>query len=73
MKNQTHVYAIIRQDNFLSCLDGEYRFTIKEIVLSQEAADQEVERLNSLVKDKNIKYGWQLTRMKSDCLNKDYE
>lgn len=65
MKNQTHVYAVIRLDNFLPP-DSEFRFTVKEIVLSKELAIKEVERLNLLVKDKDIQYIWQLTRMKSN-------
>jgi hypothetical protein len=65
MARQTHhAYAVIRFDAFL----GEdvaipQRITVKEVLTSQEAAEQEVARLNELNADKGCVYFWQMTRV----------
>ncbi len=64
MKNCKYVYAIIRIDNY-QLDDLKNFFTVKEIVFSIEEAKSEVERLNNLHPNKDVKYYWQTTRMKN--------
>jgi hypothetical protein len=58
------VYAVLRFDLFLADTSPlESLVTVKEIVGTQEEAEQEVERLNALVKDGGARYAWQATRL----------
>lgn len=67
-------YAVVRVDRFRGeattpqendgpgiDLDG-YSVTVKEVVLTAEAAKAEAERLNALNATKNCRYYWQGTR-----------
>lgn len=56
------LYAVIRIDDFQT--DDESRFTVKEIVLSEEEAVSEVDRLNQLNSPKGCRYFWQYTRLR---------
>ena len=71
-KHET-VFAVVRRDHHpghehdpdsssppLIC-GGEYWYTVKEVVLSAEEAQREVDRLNLLNKDKNCRYFWEGT------------
>jgi hypothetical protein len=40
--------------------------TVKEVLLSQERAEVEVERLNKLNSEKGCRYFWQYTRLVSE-------
>jgi len=63
MKNVRHVFAVVRIDQFLTDVSPpENTITVKEIVLTQEEAEEEVQRLNKLNCDKNCLYFWQKTR-----------
>ncbi|KNY25482.1 hypothetical protein [Pseudobacteroides cellulosolvens] len=64
MKGATHVYAIIRIDKFID--DYKNAVTVKEVVLSLEDAEKEVERLNRINSDKDCLYFWQTTRLISN-------
>lgn len=71
----TRAYAVVRRDHFPghtydpdsssppAICGGEYSFTVKEIVLTEEVAIQEVERLNSLANSKETRYFWSGTRL----------
>ena len=57
-------YAIVRIDEFQSDdVSPEHKITVKRIVWSQEVAEAEVERLNSLNQEKGCRYFWQYTRV----------
>jgi hypothetical protein len=56
-----HVYAIVRCDR--NGQSSEDRFTVTEIVRTQDTAESEVKRLNELNADKNCTYSWQITRL----------
>lgn len=58
------VYAVIRQDIWRDMNRAmiEEVITIKEVVMTQEIAEQEVARLNKLNEGKGAKYWWQYTR-----------
>jgi hypothetical protein len=70
----TPVYAVIRLDHDLRDLSSSggatpqasVIFTVKEVLLSQERAEAEVERLNKLNSEKGCRYFWQYTRLVSD-------
>jgi hypothetical protein len=56
------VYAVVRIDSDMR--RDEDRFTVKEIVASEEDAVAEVERLNALrANDATVRYLWQATRL----------
>jgi hypothetical protein len=56
------VYAVVRIDSDMR--RDEDRFTVKEIVASEEDAVAEVERLNALrANDATVHYLWQATRL----------
>ena len=66
MRNQEHVFAVIRVDEFHSAdTPIEHRVTVKEIVESQAIAEREVERLMRVNADKRCRYYWQVTRFVS--------
>lgn len=57
-------YAIIRVDEFQGEeITSENRITVKRVVWSEEVAQAEVERLNSLNQHKGCRYFWQHTRV----------
>jgi hypothetical protein len=74
----TQAYAIVRRDHLPghthdpddssppSICGGEYSFAVKEVVLSEDVAIQEVERLNALADRKETRYFWSGTRLFSD-------
>lgn len=66
-KEREGVFAILRYDGFHG-LDArpELTVTVKEIVRSQELAEAEVARLNTLNAEKNVLYWWQYTRLFPD-------
>lgn len=59
-------YAIIRVDHYLETTDINTLYTVKKIVKSIERAEEEVQRLNDLNKDKKCKYFFQYTRIERD-------
>jgi hypothetical protein len=46
--------------------------TVKEIVLTKEEAQREVDRLNGLNRNKQSTYFWQLTRLVSDSPSREH-
>lgn len=64
-----HVYAIVRVDRYSA--DAVPTITVKQIVWSQEAAEQEVERLNVLNRPKGAGYFWQVTRLERRVAGRD--
>jgi hypothetical protein len=59
-----HVFAVVRLDGFLTDLEPlKNAVTVKEIVLTKEEAEIEVQRLNTLNRDKERIYFWQMTRL----------
>jgi urease accessory protein UreE len=58
-----HVFAIIRLDTFQEGASVEEKMTIPKVVLTQETAEKEVERLNELNGSKGAFYFWQMTRL----------
>jgi hypothetical protein len=63
-KAKTHVYAIIRVDEFYDqATPIENKITVKAVVRSIEDAKAEVARLNTLNESKGAKYFWQTTRL----------
>jgi hypothetical protein len=71
MRNQKHVYAVIRIDEYFEDTDMEKRITVKEIVETIDEADEEVKRLMKLNAEKGCKYFWQTTRMKLRRIEED--
>lgn len=66
-KGCKQIYAIVRIDEFISIeVDLSDRITIKKIVLTEEIACREVERLNNINKSKGCLYFWQITRISLD-------
>jgi hypothetical protein len=62
-KTKMHVFAVIRFDSFLADLKpAANAITVKEVVTTQEDAEREVQRLNSLNRGKGCQYVWQKTR-----------
>ncbi len=59
MRAKIQVYAVVRIDEYSSIRDS---ITVKEILPTMEQAEQEVERLNRLKRDKGSFYFWQATR-----------
>jgi len=58
-----HVFAIVRVDEFQSAdVPWGNRITVKEIVMTEQEARREVERLNGINKQKGGVYFWQVTR-----------
>jgi hypothetical protein len=55
------VFAIIRWDKDIS--NPQDAFTVKEIIINENNANEEVIRLNKINKDKNAIYYWQATRL----------
>lgn len=74
----TQAYAIVRRDHFPghefnpddssppSTSGGEYAYTVKEVVLDEDVAIREVERLNALRGNAEVRYFWQGTRLFSE-------
>ncbi len=60
-----HVFAIVRVDTFQEEAPLEEKIAITKVVSTQEAAEQEVKRLNELNGPKGCLYFWQITRMGS--------
>jgi hypothetical protein len=58
-----HAYAILRLDDPSGQDVSESDVTVRKVVWSQEAAESEVSRLNSLNADKGARYFWQITRI----------
>ena len=73
-KPSTPAYAVIRLDHQLRNLsssggatpEASVIVTVKEVLLSQERAEAEVERLNKLNSEKGCRYFWQYTRLVSE-------
>ena len=71
MKNQKHLFAIIRFDKYkledkeISDIDAIINaVTVKQVVTDLEEAEKEVKRLNELNGHKDCLYYWQTTRQK---------
>lgn len=63
-KAREEVFAILRWDGYHgAAASPDVLVTVKEIVRSQELAEAEVARLNSLNEDKDLLYWWQTTRL----------
>jgi hypothetical protein len=70
----TPAFAVIRLDYDLRDLSSSggatpqasMTVTVKEVLLSQERAEVEVERLNKLNSEKGCRYFWQYTRLVSE-------
>lgn len=70
----TPVYAVIRLDYSMADLStigpstpqASVIVTVKEIVMTPEAAEAEVERLNKVNAEKSCRYFWQHTRLVSE-------
>ena len=56
-----HVFAVVRYDG--ADQDSVQDFTITKVLVSSEAAQAEVERLNALHAGTNQRYSWQQTRL----------
>jgi len=66
-KAKTHVYAIVRIDEFYDqSTPIENKITVKEVVRSLQEAEAEVARLNTLNESRGAKYFWQTTRLIED-------
>ena len=76
-KAWVEAYAVVRRDRFrgheydpdessppMVC-GGEFSYTVKEVVLTREVAEREVERLNRQSRD-DTRYFWQYTRLFRD-------
>ena len=62
-KTLRRAFAIVRFDKFLGDISPPpIAITVKKVVLTQEAAESEVCRLNTLNRDKSCLYFWQRTR-----------
>jgi hypothetical protein len=58
-----HMYAVVRVDKFLADVSPPANtITVKEVVLTQEEAENEVRRLSATNSDKDCLYFWQKTR-----------
>ena len=67
MKNQIHLYAVVRVDlESLGTGKPDAGITVKEVVWSQAKAEAEVERLQEINKNKGCIYFWQTTRMRTE-------
>ena len=67
-KAKTHVYAIVRVDEFDDqSTPIESKITVKEVVRSLEEAKAEVARLTMLNESRGAKYFWQTTRLIEDA------
>jgi hypothetical protein len=63
-RTKQHVFAVVRVDEFHTPdVPWNIRVTVKEIVMSEQEARLEVQRLNDLKKDKRCIYFWQVTRL----------
>ena len=63
-KNLKPVYAILRADLYLrSTTDLEQIITVKEVVRDLPTARREVDRLNALSKDGDVRYWYVHTRL----------
>jgi hypothetical protein len=64
-KEREEVYAILRFDAFhaSAATRPEDTVTVKEVVRSIETAEAEVNRLNEVNGDENVRYWWQQTRL----------
>lgn len=64
MKPQKQVYAVLRYDDFQSSATSiENRISVVRVVLDEETAKEEVQRLNDLNSEKGCRYFWQATRL----------
>jgi hypothetical protein len=61
MRKKDQVFAIIREDK--DVLDVQQKVTVVKVVVDQDVADSEVQRLNEVNKDKACEYWWQATRI----------
>ncbi len=73
-----NVYAVVRRDRYPGhefdpdessppeICGGEYSYTVKEVVLTVELAQQEVDRLNQVNRNKNCRYFWEGTHFFPD-------
>jgi hypothetical protein len=68
-----HVFAIVRLDSGAAggTLPDKDLITVKKVVWTQAAAEQEVARLNQLNAGKGCLYYWQITRLESDLSDPD--
>lgn len=65
-----HAFAIVRVDLFHDlAADPETAITVKKVVLSEQFAEEEVSRLNTLNRDKQCMYFWQVTRLERAVQN----
>jgi hypothetical protein len=63
-KDREGAYAILRFDGFQHLnTRPELATTVKETVRSQDLAEAEVARLNTLNAEKGVRYWWQYTRL----------
>ncbi len=59
-----HVFAVVRLDDYQSAnATLQDRVSVTKVCLSEEAAEQEVSRLNALNSDKDCRYIVQITRL----------
>jgi hypothetical protein len=66
-KGQRGVFAVLRHDGFHGKdTPLEHTISVKEIVCTQELAEEEVARLNSVQDSKGVHYWWQYTRLYPD-------
>jgi hypothetical protein len=64
MASRTHVYAIVRYDEFQGGETPiENRVTVTRVVYEETTARAEVARLNALNAEKGCRYFWQTTRL----------
>jgi hypothetical protein len=62
VKDADQAFAIVRLDRYIS--DEASQATVKEVVWTEEEAEREVDRLNTLNADEACSYHWQATRVK---------
>ena len=63
-RTSKHVFAVVRVDEYQPAdVPWTNRIIVKEIVMSEQEARLEVERLNELNKGKGCVYFWQVTRL----------
>jgi hypothetical protein len=59
-----HVFAVIRLDEFhAASTEVEHRFAVTKVMLTEEAAEEEIARLNALNEDKGCRYVVHVTRL----------
>ena len=57
------VFVVLRYDAFQVGAPPQESVTIKEVVRSQDIAEAEVARLNSLNAEKDVRYWWKYARL----------